>query len=475
MFLVSAILFNFLILTFTGLLFLFLFIEAIAFHGSVGVAKECLTVKSEPQTITCTIGRTTEVQDVISNPSNRDFRIAGLFLPGQAQSPDQRLSSEEFLLKKHEKRVIRSRFECGVLGRFDIQALKVNLTSRMNLFAQAVWAPCKLTVIARPIVNSSRLASIDSSFLDDLTSDRIRRGAGTDLAGVKPSAFAEDLHRVDWKATARTGKLMVKEFYLERQPPIMLLIDSSRTEKGESVLNQLLAGLPNLLTSFKPATPIGLTLYDEKSVVTSIPPRVGEHQRELILDTLLNRTRRELTSRFNFHAVKDASLKGTTVAASIEQYQTGQRFNPVFARLLSFYRDARVRHRETLREQGAFVALAHLGRLSDPSLVIVITDHKTNLNGLIEGARTATIWGHRVILVLIDNYQKIPTSYIFPRLRDIGIRLQECSPEELPAIIEIEIESISRQRRIPADQGIRVSGSEIGLSYRLRTDGSNLI
>ena len=267
MFLVGAIFFNLSVLTFTGLLLLFLFIEGIAFHGSVGVAKECLTVKSEPQTIKCTMGRTIEVQDVISNPSNRNFRITGLFLPRQAQSPDQRLSSEEFLLKKHEKHVLRSRFECGVPGRFDIQALKVNLTSRTNLFTQPVWAPCKVTVIVRPIVNSSRLASIDSSFLDDLTSDRIRRGAGTDLAGIKPSALAEDSHRVDWKATARTGKLMVKEFYLERQPPIMLLIDSSRTMKatgkGESLLSQLLAGLPNLLTSFRPATPIGLTLYDE--------------------------------------------------------------------------------------------------------------------------------------------------------------------------------------------------------------------
>jgi uncharacterized protein (DUF58 family) len=467
MFLLGAIFFNLFILGFTCLLLLFLFIEATAFHGSVGVAKEYLTLKSEPQTITCTIGRTTEVREVISNPSNRNFRITGLFLTGQVQAPDQRLSSEEFVLKKHDKRVLRSRFECGVPGRFDIKALTVNLTSRMKLFTQGVWAPCKVTMIVRPIVNASRLASIDSSFLDDLTSDSVRRGAGTDLAGIRPSAFAEDSRRVDWKATARTGNLMVKEFFLERQPPIMLLIDSSRTMKAtgkeQSTFTQLLATMPNLLRSFRAATPIGLVAYDEKSIIDNIPAQVGEHQRELVLGTLLNRARTEPNSRSSFNAIEGAPLKGSTVASSIQRYQFGEGLDPVFARLFSFYRGARFRNRQKLSEQGIFIALTQLSGLSGSCLVIAITDGKTNLNGLIEGARTAVISGHRVILVqLIEHYQKIPTSYILPELRDIGIRLQECLPEELPAVIQAEIARMSRERFIP--QSNIVISARSGLS-----------
>lgn len=332
--------------------------------------------------------------------------------------------------------------------------MKVSLTSRANMFRQSIWAPNKAIVIARPTINPSRLASIDSSFLDDLTSDRIRRGTGTDLAGIKPSTLIDDLHRVDWKSTARTGKLMVKEFYLESQPQVMLVIDSSRTMraagKGESIFGKLLATLPNLLMSFRPATPIGLTLYDENSIVTNIAPRVGGQQRELVLDAVLNRTRPELTSGYGFHALEDAPSRGTTAATSIDRQQYWRMFNPVLVRLSWFYRDARLRRRGRLHEEGSFMALAQLGRLSDPCLIIGVTDGRTNLNGLIEGARTATLSGHRVILVLIiGHYQKIPTSYEFSELKNIGIRLQECLPEELPASIQTEIAQMSRERFLP--------------------------
>ena len=324
--------------------------------------------------------------------------------------------------------------------------MKVTLTSRTNVFKHSVLTPDQAIVIARPTINPSRLAFIDSTFLGDLTSDRIVRGAGTDLAGIKPSTNLEDLRRVDWKSTARTGKLMVKEFYLEKQPTVMLVIDSSQTMnatgKGESILGKLLATLPNLLTSFSPVTPIGLTVYDEKSVITNIPAEAGEHQRELVLDTLVSHARSRPTSRSNFHAVR-----GDTATTSIERYQYRKRFNSVLVRLYSFSRDARLRHRMSLHEQGAFMALAQMGGLSDLCLIIAVTDGKTSLNGLIEGARTATSSGHRVILVLLlDYYQKIPTSYIFSELRNIGIRMQECFPEELPAVIQAEIARMSRER-----------------------------
>ncbi|MGD0176601.1 MAG: DUF58 domain-containing protein [Candidatus Bathyarchaeia archaeon] len=451
--LVGAIFFNPVILTFTSLLLLFLCIEGIAFHRSASVAKVCLTVKSDRQTITCTIGRPTETQDVISNSSNQDFRIAGLFLPRHAQSTDQSLSSEEFLLKKHEKHKLRARFECEVPGRFDIQALKVMLTSRTNLFAHTVWVHCKTTLIIRPAINLSKLASIDSSFFYDLTSDNIRRGAGSDLAGVRPSTVMENLHRVDWKATARRGTLIIKEFFPDKQPAIVLVIDASRTMKatrnGKSIFGQFLATLPNLLASIKQATPIGLILYNENSIITNMSPQVGEHQRDLVLDTLLNCTGPGPTSRSNSLALKTASPKATTGTTSIERYQYQKIFNPILARLHWFYTDVRLRHRERMHQQGAFIALSHMGNRSDSCLIIAVTDGTTNLNGLIEGTRAATISGNRVILVLLTPYGKISTSHIFPELQDTGVKIQECLPEELPRLIEAEIARMSRERFVP--------------------------
>lgn len=443
---------NVVILAIASFLLVFVLVDGVVFHRSIIVANQYLTVQTNPQEIRCKVGERVEVENTIANHSSYDLSITGLTFSPQDQFNEQREASGTSLLAKHGMRVMRTRFEARVPGRFEIQAVKVNLTSRANMFNQSIWAPNSTVVIARPTISLSGLADIDSSLLDDLTPDRIRRGTGTDLAGIRPSAYLDDLHRVDWKSTARTGKIMVKEFHLERQPPVIFVIDFSGTmrakTKGEPIFDRLLATLPNLLSSFRPATPIGLLVYDEKSIITDMPARVGEHQRALVIDALLGRARRELNLKSNFHVLNESSPNASV--SSIERYQYRNTFNPDFVPLRWLYTDARLRHRERLNVQGAYMALARLNTLSNSSLIIAVTDGKTNLNGLVEGARLATSSGHRVILViLIEYYQRIPTSYIFAGLRDRGIRMQECFPEELPALIEAEIARMSHERLIP--------------------------
>lgn len=127
--LVGAIFSNLVVLTLALFLLLCLFIEGMAFHRSVRIATECLTAESDPQTITCTIGRPTEVQKLLLNDSNWVFRVIGLSLGIQAQLNQEEVPSEEFLLKSHEKHTFQIQFECAVPGRFETQALRVNLTS----------------------------------------------------------------------------------------------------------------------------------------------------------------------------------------------------------------------------------------------------------------------------------------------------------------------------------------------------------
>jgi len=56
---------------------------------------------------------------------------------------------------------------------------------------------------------------------------------------------------IDWKATAPAGKLMPRDFYLERNPPIMLLVDASILNITKrltgSLSNTLLGKLASLL------------------------------------------------------------------------------------------------------------------------------------------------------------------------------------------------------------------------------------
>lgn len=53
-----------------------------------------------------------------------------------------------------------------------------------------------------------------------------RKGGGSDLMALREYAFADDLRRVDWKATARTGGLMVREFTAEDDKRVTVAVDS---------------------------------------------------------------------------------------------------------------------------------------------------------------------------------------------------------------------------------------------------------
>lgn len=51
------------------------------------------------------------------------------------------------------------------------------------------------------------------------------RGQGTDFYRIRPYEAHESAHRVDWKATAHTGDLQVREFALEREQAVAFFLD----------------------------------------------------------------------------------------------------------------------------------------------------------------------------------------------------------------------------------------------------------
>jgi hypothetical protein len=73
-----------------------------------------------------------------------------------------------------------------------------------------------------------------------------KRGAGQDLLGLRDYQTSDDIRLVDWKATARTGQITVREFSSDddRRVSVILLIeaaDTERTERGISLAASLIS------------------------------------------------------------------------------------------------------------------------------------------------------------------------------------------------------------------------------------------
>ncbi|MHA1380557.1 MAG: DUF58 domain-containing protein [Candidatus Helarchaeota archaeon] len=56
-----------------------------------------------------------------------------------------------------------------------------------------------------------------------------QKGLGSEFYGIRPYMTSDEYKRIDWKATAKTGKPMVREFESEKNIRFMILLDASST------------------------------------------------------------------------------------------------------------------------------------------------------------------------------------------------------------------------------------------------------
>ncbi|MCW5946245.1 MAG: DUF58 domain-containing protein [Fimbriimonadales bacterium] len=116
------------------------------------------------------------------------------------------------------------------------------------------------------------------------------KGVGTDFDALRDYASGDDFRKIDWKATARRGKLIVKEFEAERNQPVILVVDYGRLmmadvgniEKLDYVLDAALM-LGNAASTANDQ--IGLLIYADR-VERWIPPKRGRGQLGVVIEAL---------------------------------------------------------------------------------------------------------------------------------------------------------------------------------------------
>ncbi|MBY8987050.1 MAG: DUF58 domain-containing protein [Candidatus Lokiarchaeota archaeon] len=64
-----------------------------------------------------------------------------------------------------------------------------------------------------------------------------QKGLGSEFYGMRKYVFGDQFRLIDWKASARTQKLIVKEFESERDVSVMILVDSSNSMAGGAIEN----------------------------------------------------------------------------------------------------------------------------------------------------------------------------------------------------------------------------------------------
>lgn len=118
------------------------------------------------------------------------------------------------------------------------------------------------------------------------------QGAGREFESLRDYQPDDELRRIDWKATARRGKLTSRQYETERSQNLFLLFDVGRTmvadmdgvPKLDYALN---AGLLLAYVALQSEDRVGALVFSDKPL-SFLPPRRGGVQLELLHKSLYN-------------------------------------------------------------------------------------------------------------------------------------------------------------------------------------------
>lgn len=113
-------------------------------------------------------------------------------------------------------------------GRYAIGPAQMSWSDPLGMFRlkRRIGGTCEVMVYPKPIaIRLSRLSG--GAYETDWPSGSGKRAARGDLAGVRDYRRGDELSRVHWKTTARTGRLAVVEYEDSRTASTMIALDLS--------------------------------------------------------------------------------------------------------------------------------------------------------------------------------------------------------------------------------------------------------
>lgn len=164
----------------------------------------------------------------------------------------------------------------------------------MSLVQRTVKFDDGLTIRVAPslsTVRRFRLLALQRRLRDLGVRSIRRRGEGTSFSSLREYVIGDDPRHVDWKATARRDKLIVREFTVEQGQTVILAVDAGR------LMTQLSGSTPRFEHALASATvladvavhsrdQVGLVVFDDR-VRALVPPMRGTAALTAIRDALV--------------------------------------------------------------------------------------------------------------------------------------------------------------------------------------------
>ncbi len=178
----------------------------------------------------------------------------------------------------------------------------------------------EVTPMAKELTRGVLSAVAITAYGGSLTSRR--KGEGLELADIRQYESGDPYKRIAWRATAKTGRLMVRELNAETQLNVMVVLDSTETmaygEAGRTKLDYAARSVASLVGYLSGRGDfVGLTVIRGGQPALVLPVARGQSQASKVLKTLGGLSPRESSADAMKSAVRRClalgGIKGKTL------------------------------------------------------------------------------------------------------------------------------------------------------------------
>jgi len=265
------------LLVLNGLLLVFAVVDAV-----LAPAPDHVPIERDAPAV-LTLGALGSVTWRIRNPTARRLRVA--IADELAPSLHARNRRSRVSLPPKATATVRTDIRPSRRGRFDIDELVVRVDGPLGLGARQGARSTAAVLRVHPPFRSKDEAELKidkARILEVGLRSAQGRGGGTEFEQLREYSHDDEFRRVDWAATARTGKTIVRTYRAERNQTIIVLLDNGRVMAGRvadvpRVEHAMDAVMMLTAVATRLGDRCGLVTFD-REVLSIVPPRLGRDQ-----------------------------------------------------------------------------------------------------------------------------------------------------------------------------------------------------
>lgn len=170
--------------------------------------------------------------------------------------------------------------------------IHLRLMGPLGLCSRQVRVPAEQSVKVYPDLTALTQEALALARASDAPAERVQRrvGEGREFESLREYRNGDDYRTIDWKASARRARTMVRVYQPERNQPVLLLLDCGRHMAGKVDGRRKLdhavdAALRLAKVSLDAGDLVGVLAF-ASDVRAYLPPRKGREHLRLLTETL---------------------------------------------------------------------------------------------------------------------------------------------------------------------------------------------